>query len=59
MRSLAELCDLVGDTVKSALKGHVHEFRLGVHLESTKDGLINFVVDSELLSLVIRVGLKS
>ena len=37
---------------------HVHEFRLGVHLKTTKDGGVNLILDSELLALVLWVGLK-
>ena len=39
-------------------KGHVHELRLSVHLESTKDGFIKFVFNGELFSLVLWVGLQ-
>lgn len=57
--SLAELVHFLADAVESAAEGHVHELRLGVHLEAAQDGLVHFVVDRELLASVLRVGLKS
>ena len=59
LRSSAELADLGLNAVESAGERHIHEFRLGVHLKAAHDGLINLVVDGELLALVLGIGLKS
>ena len=56
--SLTELANLVFNAVKSAGKRHVHKLGLSVHLKATKDGLINLVVNSELLAGVLGVGLE-
>ena len=56
--SLAEFVNFSFDASNSAGKGHVHEFRLSVHLEASHDGLINFVLNSELFAGVLWVGLQ-
>ena len=56
--SVSELGDLSADAVEAAAEGHIHEFGLGVHLESTKDSVVDFVVNGELLARVLGVGLK-
>lgn len=54
----SKLCDFLLDAVKSAPQGHVHEFGLSVHLEAAHDGIIDFVVNDELLARVLGVGLE-
>ena len=57
-RSVAELGDLGIDAAESAGERHVHEFGLGVHLQTAHDGLVDLVVNRKLLAFVLGVGLE-
>jgi hypothetical protein len=41
------------------LQAHVHELRLGVHLQSSEDSTIDLELNDEFLALVLGVGLES
>ena len=47
------------DAFNSRLERQVHEFALGVHLETADDCGVNLVVNGELLACVGRVRLQS
>lgn len=56
--SVNHLLDLLVETVNTGGQAHVHELRLGVHLQAAEDGLIDLELDDELLALVLGVGLE-
>lgn len=58
MYSRGKLCHFLADSVNAGLERHVHEFRLGVHLETSEDGGIGLVLDGELFAFVLRVGFQ-
>ena len=53
-----ESLNIMSESCNSWCQRHVHEFRLCVHLKSSLDCFINFVVDCELFSLVLRISLE-
>lgn len=57
--SINSLLDLLSKTINARSQTHVHELRLGVHLQSAEDGLFDLELDDELLALVLGVGLES
>mmetsp|Transcript_95619 Transcript_95619/g.131494 ORF Transcript_95619/g.131494 Transcript_95619/m.131494 type:complete len:253 (-) Transcript_95619:7-765(-) len=57
--SVDQLLYFTVDFVTSRLKRHVHEFALSVHLETTKNGGLNLVLNGEFFATVFRVGLES
>ena len=56
--SLGKLGDLLGDSLDTGVERHVHEFRLSVHLETSENGTIDLVLNSEFFSFVSGVGFK-
>ena len=57
--SIDHLLDLLVEAIDTGGETHVHELRLGVHLETTKDGLVNLELENELFALVLGVSLET
>ena len=57
--SVDHLLDLLVEAINTRSKTHVHELRLGVHLEPAEDGLVDLELDDEFLALVLGVGLEA
>ena len=57
-RSVDHLLDFLLETVNARHETHVHELRLGVHLQAAENRLLDLELDDELLALVLGVRLQ-